>query len=116
MAALAVVSDYLLRHDADWNPPIRAIIALTPSVPCLHYVRSWIRVVRGMDELQRRIQIESRLAALLGTLFVVTTINVLNNYGIAMPIFRRGLNLIETLILTFAFWKVSSAVINRRYQ
>jgi hypothetical protein len=115
-AALAVVSDYLLRHNADWSPSTRAIIALIPLVPCLLYVRGWIHVVRGLDELQRRIQIESRLAALLGTLFVITTINVLNTYGIAIPIFRHGFNLMETLILTFAFWKVASAVINRRYQ
>jgi hypothetical protein len=115
-AVLAVASDYLLRHHPDWSLSIRVILALCPLAPCLLYVRSWVRFVRGMDELQRRIQIESRLAACLGTLLVVTAINALNIYGIPLPVFPRGLNVMGTLILAGIFWRVASAVINRRYR
>lgn len=116
-AVLYVISDYLLRHNLDWGPLIRAVWAVCPLVPCLLYVRSWVRFIRGMDELQRRIQLESRLVACLGTLFVVTAINALNIHGIAVPVlFSRGLNVMVTVILTGIFWRIASAVINRRYK
>jgi hypothetical protein len=115
-AGLAVASDYLLRHHPDWSLSIRVILALCPLAPCLLYVRSWVRFVRGMDELQRRIQIESRLVACLGTLLVITAINALNIYGIPLPVFSRGLNLMETLIVAGIFWRIASTVIDRRYR
>jgi hypothetical protein len=115
-AVLAVASDYLLRHHPDWSLLLRVVFALCPLAPCLLYARSWVRFVRGMDELQRRIQIESRLVACLGTLLVVTPINALNSYGIPLPVFSRGLGFMGTLILAGIFWRIASTVINRRYK
>ena len=77
-AVLAVASDYVLRHNPGWSSLIRTVCVLSPLLPCLMWVRSWARFIWGMDELQRRIQIESRLAACLGALLVIVAINALN--------------------------------------
>lgn len=117
VAVLAIASDYLLRHHPDWSPAFRALCALSPLPPCLLYVLSWVRFVRGMDELQRRIQLESRFVACLGALFVITAISALNIYGIALPAyFSRGVNVMTVLILVGIFWQIANAVISRRYR
>ncbi len=117
MAVVAVISDYVLRHNPGWSSLVRAVCALSPLLPCLMWVRSWARFIRGMDELQRRIQIESRLVACLGALLVIIAINALNIYGIALPtFFSRGLGFMPAIILTGIIWRIASAVINRRYE
>src|SRR5690349_19505400 len=48
----------LLKNHPNWDAPLRSVIALTPILPSLLYVRSIARWIGGMDELQRRIQLE----------------------------------------------------------
>jgi hypothetical protein len=115
-ALVAIASDFLLRDHPEWTPALRAACALSPIVPCALYARSYARFVRGMDELQRRIQAESRLIGCLGTLFVVTAIHVLNLHGVPLPAGLRGVNFVVVLIVAGIWSRVAAAVISRRYQ
>jgi len=47
---------------------VRGLVAVAPLIPGLLYVRSWLRFIRGLDELQRRIQLEAFPVAALGQL------------------------------------------------
>ncbi len=116
-ALLEIVSDYVLRHNPGWSELLRAGCALSPLLPCVMWVRTWARFVGGLDELQRRIQIESRLVGCIGALLAILAINALNMHGIALPkFFARGLSFMPAIILAGIIWRIASAVINRRYQ
>jgi len=115
-ALVALVSHYLLLRHPEWDSPARAALALSPLVPGLLYVRSCMGFVRGLDELQRRVQFEALLFAAFGTLLVGTAINVLNANGVVLPGLRHGLELLEAFTLMFVLWLVGSALANRRYK
>lgn len=110
------VAGYLLRGHAEWSGPVRASLALAPVVPGLLYVWHCARFVRGMDELQRRIQLESALFAVFGTLLIGIVINVLNANGVAVPGLPHGLELGSAFFLLFFLWLVGIGLNNCRYQ
>jgi drug/metabolite transporter (DMT)-like permease len=111
-----VLSLYLIREHPDMESPLRVAVALSPLAPGLLYVRSCMRFVRGLDELQRRIQLEALLFAALGTLFVGTAINVLNANGGSFGRFPHGLELGAAFILMFLLWLVGTVIATRRYK
>ena len=76
----------LLKRNPEWSPLTRGLLMLTPLVPGLLYLRSWIRLVRGMDELQRRIQMEASLFAALGTVIIGVVLNTLNASGVNLGV------------------------------
>ena len=115
-AVVYVISLFLLKHHPDWTPLTRGLVTLSPLIPGLLYVRSCLRFVRGLDELQRRIQLEAWLFASLGSLIVATVVNVLNASGVGLAGLDHGLSLWGTYILTFALWLVGTAVANCRYK
>jgi hypothetical protein len=90
----------------------------TSSSPSPHAFSqaSCLRFVRGMDELERRIQLEAWLFAALGSLIVGSIINTLNTNGVPLGSVKHGMNIGGTFALTFALWLVGSAVANRRYK
>jgi hypothetical protein len=67
-AATYLLSRKLLQHYPDWNDSWSLIVSLTPLIPALLFVRSLVRFFRGLDELQRRIQLQFWLFAATGTL------------------------------------------------
>src|SRR5437763_2120380 len=81
---VAFVVRWLLRQHPEWAVLLRASLALTPLIPSLLYVRSISRWIGGMDELQRRIQLQACLFAMTGAVFVRTGLDLLNSGG-AMP-------------------------------
>ncbi len=113
---VALVSQYLLRLNPFWSSPLRAAVALAPVAPGLLYVRSWFRFVRGLDELQRRIQQEAMLFAAVGTVVIGAVINVLDTNGIAVPGLRHGLELGGTFYAMGGLWLVGTAIANCRYK
>jgi hypothetical protein len=115
-AAVYVAILALLKHHPEWSPLTRGLFSLTPLLPGVLYVRTCLRFIRGMDELQRRIQMEAWLFAALGSLFIGTIINTLNASGVSLGGLQHGLSLGGTLILTFALWLVGTAIANRRYK
>ena len=92
------------------------LLTLTPLLPGALYVRACLRFVRGMDELQRRIQMEAWLFAALGTLIIGTIINTLNANGVALGVLKHSLSLWGTFVLAFALWLVGTAIAKCRYQ
>ena len=114
--AAYLASLYLLKHHPDWSPITRALLSLAPLLPGLLYVRSWLRFIRGMDELQRRIQMEAWLFAALGSLVVVTVLSTLDANGIPMGYLQHGLSVAGTFSLTFVLWLAGTGIANCRYR
>ncbi len=119
LAVTAVVeggSAYLLKHHTDWGPALRTIVTLSPFVPCLLYVRTFVRFVHGLDELQRRIEIECWSVAMLGTLLLTTAINSLNAHGLTVPGAEHGLGIWGALMVAFVLWGGMRVITCRRYR
>lgn len=111
-ALTAIVGPMLLDHHEDWGAPLRAAVALAPLVPSLLYVRRIARFIRGMDELQRRIQLEACLFGAMGTVFMVTAINLLERSGV-LP--THGLGWAGVFATMFVLYLLGSLLANRRY-
>jgi hypothetical protein len=106
----------LLKRHPDWSPLARGLLTLTPLIPGILNVRSGLRFIRGLDELQRRIQLEAWLFASLGALIIGTIINTLNANGVVLGELKHGLSLWGAFTLTFVLWLVGGAIANRRYK
>lgn len=115
--ALYLVILFLLRRHPEWSSLTRGLLTLTPLIPGLLYLRTCLRFIRSLDELQRRIQMEAWLFAALGSLIIVTAISTLNANGVSLGTFLKdGVSLWGTFMLTFALWLVGTAVANCRYK
>lgn len=114
--ALAFASRILLRQYPDWNMALRAFIALSPLLPGLLYVRSVAHWIRGMDELQRRIQLEACLFATIGTIFITMAFALLNAQGIHIPRLKYGLGWEGTFASVVFLYIAGNLLINRRYK
>jgi len=113
----AVGSRILLHQNHEWNVSLRAVIALSPLLPSLLYVWSVARWIRGMDELQRRIQLEACLFATIGTIFITTALSLLADVGgINMPRLQHGLGWEGTFASVIFLYIVGNIIVNRRYK
>jgi drug/metabolite transporter (DMT)-like permease len=110
------VTGFLSHRHPEWSVPVRVTAALLPLVPMLFYVRSCVRFMRGLDELQRRVQQETWLFAALGTVFVGVIVSVLNANGVQSPNLEHGLGLVGAMCSMMLLWGVGSVIINRRYR
>jgi len=75
-----------------------------------------MRFVRGMDELQRRIQLEAWLFATIGTILVGMAISTLNSNGVRFDRVENGLGMGQAFIVAFILWIVGTKAANRRYK
>lgn len=108
---------FMTKGHPNWSPGMRAFHLLLPVLPALLYVRAWVKLVRGMDELQRRIQLESFLFAALSTVIISAIISTLNAAGLDLGVMLRpGLGLGGTFLVMFPLWLVGTAIANCRYQ
>jgi hypothetical protein len=107
---------YFAKQHPEWSPLTRALVTLSPLLPGMLYVRNCLRFIRGMDELQRRVQLEAWLFAALWALLITTVVNTLNASGVALGNFKHGLSLGGTFALTFGLWAVGTAIANCRYK
>ena len=106
----------LIRQHPGWGALPRGLLTLTPLLPGLLYLRDCLRFIRGMDELQRRIQMGAWLVAALGSLIIVTAVNTLGANGVPLGGLAHGLSLWGTFMPTFALWLVGTAIANCRYK
>jgi hypothetical protein len=104
-----------VRHP-DWSVAARAALAVAPLVPGLLYIRSWMRFISGLDELQRGIQLEAWLFAVMGTVLIGTAVSALNQSGVHLGGLGQGLGVGSAFMLTFFFWFVGSALAGRRFK
>jgi uncharacterized protein YacL len=115
-AVLYVINMMLAKRHPEWSPTTRATLALVPLLPGLLYIRSLMRFVRGMDELQRRIQLEAWLFATIGTILVGMAISTLNSNGVRFDRVENGLGMGQAFIVAFILWIVGTKAANRRYK
>jgi len=121
---LSWAGDQLLSLPRDWTVVQRAIIALVPLLVGLLWVRDFVRWVRGMDEMHRRLSMEACLFATGVTLFVVTVWHILDKAGV----FQAGSHMARLhldshfrtasfpISLVLAFYFLGYAIFNRRYK
>ena len=114
--ALAFASRIVVRHHPELGMWLRAPIALSPLLPSLLYVRSVARWIRGMDELQQRIQLGACLFATTGTIFIVLAYNLLLAQGIRLSRLPHGLDWEDTFASVILLYMLGNAIINRRYK
>ncbi len=114
--AVYVGCKFLLRDHGDWTPLARGSLALAPVVPGLFYLRSCLRFIQGMDELQRAIQLEVWLFAALVTLAVLVVVNVLNANGLAFAWAAQSLGFGGAYIIFFACWLLGNGIATCRYK
>jgi len=114
---VSILARWLLHRRDDWGAPLQGVIALTPLLPSLLYVRSIARWISGMDELQRRIQLEACLFATTGTVFITTALGLLEGTGILQTIrLRHGLGWEGTFAAIIVFYILGTIIFNRRYR
>jgi hypothetical protein len=114
--ALAFASRIVIKHHPEWGMWMRAFIALSPLFPSLLYVRSIGRWIRGMDELQQRIQLGACLFATTGTIFIVLAFNLLLAQGVHLSRLPHGLDWEDTFASVVLLYILGNVVINRRYK
>ena len=114
--ATYIAMQVLVQTHPDWSPLLKSTLALAPALPGWLYLRKILQVVRGMDELQRRINLEGLLFGALGTVIVSTIINVFNAQGLVGKWPAHGLELGGTYMTMFILWNVGLTIANRRYR
>ena len=114
--ATYTLGQLLAKWHPGWNVTIRAAVALAPLAPGVLYIRSWMRFVGGLDELQRRIQLEAWLFAVVGTVLMAIAISALNESGVHLGELEHGLGMGWAFVVAFVFWLVGSAIANCRYK
>ncbi len=111
-----LLSLWLLKHHADWPPAARVAITLAPLLPGILYLRVLLKSFWQMDELQRRIQIEGIGFALVGTLVVMTAVNILTAEGIRVVNYPQGLGIGGVYITMFILWSIGVSISTFRYR
>ena len=111
-----LISLWLLKHHSDWSPAVRVAITLVPLLPGILYLRTLLKSFWQMDELQRRIQIEAFGFALVGTLVVMTAVNIFKAEGIALLNYPQGLGIGGVYMTMFILWSVGVSISTFRYR
>lgn len=106
----------LVRKHPDWSPEWKIALTLTPILPGLLYLWNGLRLLRGLDELQRRIQFEAWLFAALGTVIFSAIVNVFHAHGIGADWLSHGLEVGGSFLAMFILWCVGVTIANCRYQ
>jgi hypothetical protein len=107
-AVMVIISVWLLKHQI--YPQMRILIALLPMVPALLAMWAAIRYVRGLDELQRRIQFEGLAFSFLATCLLALTWGFLQNAGLPQA------DIIWVAPVLIFLWGVGACVAKWRYQ
>lgn len=109
----AFVSRLLLRESAGLTGAGRLAAALLPLLPGLLYVRALWRWMRGLDEMQRRLQLEAVCFAALAMLLLALTADLLKLGGF-LPRLTFGWE--GCFAFTFFLYAFGLARANRRYR
>lgn len=81
VAVLAAIVSRLLLRGSDQTGTLALLVALLPLVPGLLYVRALWRWITGLDELQRRLQLQAVSFATLAMLLIGVTVDLLQQAG-----------------------------------
>ena len=112
MAAYVVIvfaSVWLLKHNAA-HSSLRFPLAVLPVVPAAFAMWAAIRYFRGLDEMQRRIQLEGLAFSFMATCLIALSWGFLQNAGLPHADVIWG-----APVLVF-LWGVGCCIAKRRYQ
>jgi hypothetical protein len=107
-AVVLILSIWLIQQNPD--APWRYAVALAPVVPALFAVFAFVRFLRRMDELQRRIQLEA-----LGLSFGATGILTFA-YGFLENVGLPPISFIWIFPAMIALWGLGGALAAARYR
>jgi hypothetical protein len=109
----------------DWPVVLRAVVELFPLLATLLWARSIVRWMRGMDELHRRIMLETWLIAAIATIYFLSIWHLLDLAGVSAAILRATHVHLEaldkpifplTIGMFYLFSGLGFNILNRRYQ
>jgi len=86
------------------------VIAFLPIIPSIFALLAFLRFFRGLDELQRRIQLEAVAFSFLGTCFITLTWAFQQNAGLP----RFDVSWVAPLLI--ALWGIGLGIAKRRYE
>jgi hypothetical protein len=95
------------------TPWIRVAIALAPLPAFIWFLRDFIRGLRGLDELERRIQLEALAVAFPLTVVLIMTLGLVQ---IAVPLSPDDWSYRHLWPLLFLFYLAGLVLARRRYQ
>ena len=104
----------LLPKHMDWPAALRAVVVLVPLIASLLWVRSILRWVRAMDELQRRITTAASVFATVTTLFIIAALHLFTVAQIAPIRFQASAGFV-VIWLVVCFYLLGRKIFNRRY-
>ncbi|HEX8231650.1 MAG TPA: hypothetical protein VF826_20405 [Chloroflexia bacterium] len=105
-----LVSVLILRSYPDPDAAWRIPVALLPMLPAIVLIMVFVRHLRGMDELQSRIQLEALAIGFGGTAVLTFGYGFLQ--GVGFPL----LNWTFVFPLMIGLWGIGVAIAERRYQ
>ena len=88
----------------------QGVLAVLPAVPIAFVIRAFVRFLRGTDELQRQIQLESLAVGFGGAALAAVAVGLLEFAGFP------HLNPIWLYTLMMLLWGGAVAVNSRRYR
>jgi len=106
--AIVPISIWMLRgHE---HTPLGYSIAFLPIIPSIFAMFGFMRMFRGLDELQRRIQLEAVAFSFLATCLITLTWAFQQNAGLP----RFDVSFVAPLLALL--WGLGLCVAKRRYQ
>lgn len=105
----AIFASQMIYHQLPEHPA-RTLILLLPVIPVLFMLRVYMELVRSIDEMQQRIQMEA-LAFSLGVTGILTF-----TYGFLEGAGWPKIGMIWVFPLSIALWGIGLAIATRRYQ
>jgi hypothetical protein len=92
------------------HTPLGYIIAFLPIIPSAFAMWAFMRYFRGLDELQRRIQLEAVAFSFLATCLITLTWAFQQNAGLP----RFDVSWVAPLLIVL--WSLGLAIAKRRYE
>lgn len=107
-AALVPLSMWMLRGRE--HTPLGYAIAFLPVVPSALALWAFLRMFRGLDELQRRIQLEAVAFSFLATCLITVTWTFQQNAGLP----RFDVSWVAPMLIML--WGLGLGIAKRRYE
>ena len=118
VSALLTVAVYfgvrLLLDGGSLQGPLRIFVALLPVPFFVFLFVVQVRYLRGVDEMQQRIQLEALAIAFPAILLLLLTLGLLQVAGVAIP--QEDWSYRHIWIIALALYAVGVAFAKRRYQ
>jgi len=94
---------------------MRLLLSVGPVLPMVWYCVLALRVIRQLDELETRIQLEGAAYGLLGTALLTMTAGLLMKGGV-LPAVTLAQGWPWLWMSTFLLWAAGSGLAGRRYR